>query len=173
MGHRLRQRADDFVLNIDKSHPFPHLFSTKVFFDSPPQLPIPNPPFLPRPSDSLFIKEMKSICIIHFFCELFPLPGACSLCIGSRAIDRRPRKSKGIEIPFPLGQDGPGTKVRPGPLLTDTSGSIILSPQNEGHPALAIKRQQASSLREPRSLAGMEAWFPNPLAASWVGKKRK
>lgn len=96
MGHRLRQRAVDFVLNIcPKSfyHPFPHLFSTKVFL-TPRLNSLSLTPFLPRPSDSLFIKEMKSICIIHFFCELFPLPGACSLCIGSRAIDRRPRRAR-------------------------------------------------------------------------------
>lgn len=129
-GHRLWQRAADLVLN-SPSQVFlaslsSYLFCTKVFLISPPQLPIPTPPFLPRPSDSLFIKEMKSICIIHFFCELFPLQGACSLCLGSKAIDRRP-KSKGREIPSPLGQDRAGTKVRAGPLLTDTSGSIIPS----------------------------------------------
>lgn len=50
---------------------------------------------------------------------------------GDRAIDRRP-KSKGIEIPSPFGQDRPGPKVRPGPLLAATSGSTILSHRTRG-----------------------------------------
>lgn len=48
--------------------------------------PIPLSPTAPYPSalksnsygvcsDSLFIKEMNSICIIHFFCELFSPAG--------------------------------------------------------------------------------------------------
>ena len=84
-------------------------------------------------SDSLFIKEMNSICIIHFFCDFFPLQGVnAPQCIGNRDSDRRRREQGGKNaFPHVAGTDR-GQEVWP--LLADTLSSTILSRQKEGAP---------------------------------------
>lgn len=82
------QRATYFVLNISNPSPSTMVFPPPLApnsFQSPPSNPFnPPPPFSSALkssshgvcSDSLFIKEMNSICIIHFFCELFSPAGS-------------------------------------------------------------------------------------------------
>lgn len=84
-------------------------------------------------SDSLFIKEMNSICIIHFFCDFFPLQGVnAPQCIGNRDSDRRRREQGGKNaFPHVAGTDR-GQEVWP--LLADTLSSTIPSRQKEGAP---------------------------------------
>lgn len=84
-------------------------------------------------SNSLFIKEMNSICIIHFFCELFfpcrelMLPSA----LGTDS-DRRTREQGGKNA-FPhVTRTDRGQKVWP--LQADTLSTSILSHQKEGGP---------------------------------------
>lgn len=119
------QRATYFVLNISNPSPLPLSASQlllQILFDHPPTLFSPNPlspPALKSNShgvspDSLFIKEMNSICIIHFFCELFPLKGVnAPQCIGNRGSSRRDKSARGQKcLPHVAGTDR-GQKVWP------------------------------------------------------------